>query len=313
MDTRSLLYFCEATKDLNFTRTANRMFISQQDLSNHIARLEKEFNCRLFERKPRLALTYSGQCLLEFAQKYQTDEDNIRAMLSDIKEKAEGSLGIGCSLFRTSIAMPSLAQRYHEMFPNVHLQFFSRHSDELMNLLLSGRLDFTISIDRFNHPLIETDILFRDSLYMMVSRKLLFEYYGENYADLLPGEGECAELAAFSALPFLNILSVRLIDDIFRCSGITPNYLISVSHPPFARTSLFEGIAASIVTKTIYLHLRGTLSEDMLFIPLVMPPSMDLHPVCFIRNTKKHYSKLTRAFHDLAVNYFSELSDNTKC
>lgn len=309
MDTRSLLYFCEATKDLNFTRTASRLFISQQDLSNHIARLEKEFSCRLFERKPRLALTYSGQCLLEFAQQYRLDEDNVRALLSDIKEKAEGSLSIGCSLFRTSIAMPALAQKYHEMYPHVRLQFYSRHSDELMNLLLSGRLDFTISIDRFHHPLIESEVLFEDSLYLMVSRQLLRQYYGEDYAKLLPAPNELARLASFSDLPFLNILSVRLIDDIFRCSGITPNYLISVSHPPLSRAALFEGIAASIVTKTIYLHLKGTLPEDILFIPLLAPPTMDLHPISFIRNTKKHASKLSRAFHALAISYFNEMSE----
>ena len=40
MDTVSLIYFSEAAKDLNFTKTAQRLFISQQTLSNHIARLE---------------------------------------------------------------------------------------------------------------------------------------------------------------------------------------------------------------------------------------------------------------------------------
>ena len=60
MDVNSLIYFIEASKDLNFTQTAKRLFISQQNLSNHIARLEEYYSVKLFERKPRLALTYAG-------------------------------------------------------------------------------------------------------------------------------------------------------------------------------------------------------------------------------------------------------------
>ena len=52
MDLISLYYFSELAKDLHMTRTANRLFISQQTLSNHIKRLEESLNCGLFERKP---------------------------------------------------------------------------------------------------------------------------------------------------------------------------------------------------------------------------------------------------------------------
>jgi len=42
VDTISLYYFTEAAKDLNFTQTASRLFLSQQNLSSHIARLESK-------------------------------------------------------------------------------------------------------------------------------------------------------------------------------------------------------------------------------------------------------------------------------
>lgn len=38
VDTISLYYFTEAANDLNFTQTASRLFLSQQNLSSHIAR-----------------------------------------------------------------------------------------------------------------------------------------------------------------------------------------------------------------------------------------------------------------------------------
>ena len=38
----NLEYFLVAAEELNFTRAAKRLYISQQSLSNHISNLEKE-------------------------------------------------------------------------------------------------------------------------------------------------------------------------------------------------------------------------------------------------------------------------------
>ena len=60
MDLTSLYYFQELSKDLNMTRTAQRLYISQQTLSNHIQRLEQYYGVQLLYRKPALALTCAG-------------------------------------------------------------------------------------------------------------------------------------------------------------------------------------------------------------------------------------------------------------
>ena len=67
MDLISLYYFSELAKDLHMTRTANRLFISQQTLSNHIQRLEDYYGTKLFYRKPSLSLTTAGEFVLSFA------------------------------------------------------------------------------------------------------------------------------------------------------------------------------------------------------------------------------------------------------
>ena len=118
MDTNSLYYFAEAAKDMNFTKTAKRLFISQQNLSNHIMRLEAYYDTKLFERKPHLSLTYSGEVLLTYATNFKIDEDNLKNVLTDIKEKERGVLKIGCSPMRTSIVMPQLAVRFAQLLLN---------------------------------------------------------------------------------------------------------------------------------------------------------------------------------------------------
>ena len=59
----NLEYFLVAAEELNFTRAAKKLFISQQSLSNHISNLEKEFDVVLFNRTSPLTLTYAGHSL----------------------------------------------------------------------------------------------------------------------------------------------------------------------------------------------------------------------------------------------------------
>ena len=68
MELVSLYYFTELAKDLHMTRTAERLYVSQQTLSNHIARLESYYGTPLLYRKPALALTPAGEYVLSSAK-----------------------------------------------------------------------------------------------------------------------------------------------------------------------------------------------------------------------------------------------------
>ena len=56
-----LKYFLLVAEELNITRAAERLYISQQSLSNHISNMEKELDVKLFTRSPKLSLTYAGE------------------------------------------------------------------------------------------------------------------------------------------------------------------------------------------------------------------------------------------------------------
>ena len=69
MNLLSLYYFVELAKELHVTNTAQKLYISQQNLSQHIQRLEQYYGVPLFHRKPKLALTYAGEQLYAVAVK----------------------------------------------------------------------------------------------------------------------------------------------------------------------------------------------------------------------------------------------------
>ena len=69
MNLLTLYYFVELARELHVTNTAQKLYISQQNLSQHIQRLEQYYGVSLFHRKPKLALTYEGEQLYAVAVK----------------------------------------------------------------------------------------------------------------------------------------------------------------------------------------------------------------------------------------------------
>ena len=56
--------FLKTAETLNMHKTAEQLYLSQQAVSAHITRLEKEYNTLLFSRKPHLQLTPAGEAIV---------------------------------------------------------------------------------------------------------------------------------------------------------------------------------------------------------------------------------------------------------
>ena len=61
MNFSNLQYFVTLAEELNYTKAANRLYISQQALSVHISKLETYYNVTLFVRSNPLELTAAGK------------------------------------------------------------------------------------------------------------------------------------------------------------------------------------------------------------------------------------------------------------
>lgn len=61
-------YFVVAAEEMNFTRAAVKLYISQQSLSNYIAKLEAAVGMELFNRQNTLTLTAAGESLYHNAK-----------------------------------------------------------------------------------------------------------------------------------------------------------------------------------------------------------------------------------------------------
>ena len=126
-----LKYFLLVAEELNITRAAERLFISQQSLSNHISNMEKELDVKLFTRSPKLSLTYAGDLLVETATQILDLHSQFLAKVGDINRHYMGVLRVGISHTCGLALLPEILPQFQTEFPMVEFSLFEGNSTHL--------------------------------------------------------------------------------------------------------------------------------------------------------------------------------------
>ena len=179
MNLLSLYYFVELAKELHVTNTAQKLYISQQNLSQHIQRLEQYYGVPLFHRKPKLALTYAGEQLYAVAVRILAEEHEFQNRLADISEKSISNLKLGIPAYRGQICLPEILPRFYEKWPNIKIELCNESSSKMEERLYDGELDIFIGIMYQDNPKLESYPLLTDHIYLVCSDELLQKYYPE--------------------------------------------------------------------------------------------------------------------------------------
>ena len=156
MNLLSLYYFVELAKELHVTNTAQKLYISQQNLSQHIQRLEQYYGVPLFHRKPKLALTYAGEQLYAVAVKILAEEHEFQNRLADISEKSIGNLKLGIPSYRGQICLPEILPRFYAKWPNIKIELCNESSNTMEERLYNGELDIFIGVMYQDNPKLES-------------------------------------------------------------------------------------------------------------------------------------------------------------
>lgn len=92
-------YFAAAAEELNFTKAARKLFMTQQALSKQIDKMEKEYNTRLFNRETPMSLTPAGECMYRHVCRILDNERQMRAELDAVLGQESRNLVVGVSYF----------------------------------------------------------------------------------------------------------------------------------------------------------------------------------------------------------------------
>ena len=144
MDLRTLRYFVTTAEELNITRAAERLNMSQPPLSNQIKALENELGTPLFIRgKRHLKLTEAGSLLyrravqiLELAEQTQQEVQSLNGL--------NGTINVSVVDGRAPFLLARWIAGFRAEFPEVKFRLWNGSGDEVLERLNRGLAEIAV-------------------------------------------------------------------------------------------------------------------------------------------------------------------------
>ncbi len=234
MNFQHLRYFLMVAEELNITRAAERLYISQQSLSSHISNLEKELDTKLFTRSPKLALTYAGEQLAETAVQILDLQNQYLVKVGDINRHYIGTLRLGISHTCGLALLPDVLPVFRAEFPLVEFSLFEGNSTQLEDELSHRRVDLIICFQPVTLEGVETMELTDQRLMMVVPRAFTDELFGEQADEMRRRFARGTDAAVFRGYPFTLIKRGNrtrgIVDQLFVRSGFKPKLVLETEN-----------------------------------------------------------------------------------
>lgn len=223
-------YFITLAEELSFTKAAEKLNITQQTLSAHIANVEKELGCKLFERSVPLRLTYAGEVFLSYVRRFQTEHRSMEQEFLDITGDERGNLRVGISSTRGHIVMPDAIAEFQKLHSGITIDLREGENLELIELLKNDELDMIVAHVPGEQPGLVVEKLYREEVVLLASIELLRKHYGLEAAHVADMVERTGDLAPLANLPFMLVGKRDVPGDIarqvFERSNIRPKVCV---------------------------------------------------------------------------------------
>lgn len=147
MELRTLRYFLAAAREESITRAAERLHLTQPNLSRQLRELEEELGTTLFIRGRGITLTEEGQIfrkrgeeMMELLNKARTE---VAASIQDIS----GDIYIGCAETDAMRIVFRMIKDIRDQYPGIHIHLTSGHEVVVAERLERGLLDFGVFME----------------------------------------------------------------------------------------------------------------------------------------------------------------------
>ena len=260
---RRLRYAVAVADELNFTRAAERLGVSQQVLSEQIRRLEDELGLQVFDRTTRqVRVTSHGRQILDEARAVVGAADALRDRARRLASAQAGVVRLGYSRSTAFDTAPRLVSAVTEARPDLRVEVREVPSRQLPQAVRDGDVD--VALSRWAD---DTDQLFAHTLRRLRSGMIL------RAGDALAGRAEVAlgDLAGRSLVMHRREdAPARHHATLAACAeaGVEPE--IVTARLPFDPlfTDVAEGRGVQIASESI----RGALPAGLTWVPLASGP-----------------------------------------
>lgn len=293
MDLRSLNYFAVVAEELNFTRAAERLNMSQPPLSNQIKGLEEELGTTLFIRGGRsLQLTEAGKLLYRRAAQLLDLAERTREEVSAISMGLSGTICLGSVAGRAPFLAAEWIAGFREEYPLVRFEIVNGSSDDVTDQILRGMIEIGVIAAPYNSEHLEGIPVGDEPWCAIMSEK----------NPLANQAGECLRVKELDGQPLIVPHRRSRIDEIrqwFKQAGAEPVIIGEHSNFVDALALAQANVGISIFPQTTPETMPGIVSRQ-----IVDPSRRAQYLLVWKRGAS--LSELSQTFLDFVTDYLEE-------
>ncbi len=241
MDLRKLEIFYAVVQTGSFSAAAEKLYMTQSAVSQHIHDLESSLGTPLFIRGRRgVQPTPAGKTLAEYTQEIMRLVNEAKLALTHVAHLQSGELHIGATPGVGTYLLPRWIQPFRQTYPQLMVSQVTDVTDRILHHLLEGRLDLAIVEGEFEEqPQLGSLVLEEVSQCIVVGRThAWFERKDITLADL---QHEPLVMRQD------NSRTRRWLEDILRQHGMHPTIAAEFDTPEAIKQAVMAGMGFSIL------------------------------------------------------------------
>lgn len=142
MNFRDLEYLIAVHDLRNFSKAAERCFVSQPTLSGQLKKMEQELGVVLMERSTRQVIfTQLGEQIVQKAREINLTVEQIKLLAKQSDDPLVGDFHLGLIPTVGPFLLPLIMPVLTENLPNMNFYLHELQTEQLIGKLLEGRLD----------------------------------------------------------------------------------------------------------------------------------------------------------------------------
>ena len=169
MTLTELKYLVAVADTRNFSRAAERCFVSQPSLSASVRKLEDELGVQVFERGVgEVLVTGAGAPVVEQARRVLEEADRVKVVAKQRRDPLAGPLRLGVIHTVAPYLLPDLVLGLRKRAPEMPLDIEENMTANLDQMLRGGTIDVAILALPYGAPGIETTPLYDEDFRIVV-------------------------------------------------------------------------------------------------------------------------------------------------
>ncbi len=263
-------YVYAVYKEKNFTKAAEKLFISQPSLSAAVKNVEKKLGADIFERTGNgVELTEVGREYIAAAEKIMSIEKDFGNRINDIYNLETGHITVGGTNYLSSYILPEIINRFTALHPKIEVELVETNSTNLCNMIKNEQVDVIIdsfdeSMDEYmGYPLASEKILLCVPEDREINQKLKdFRIYPD---EIFEGRVDLSKVAPVSINMFEqeNFVLLKKGNDmynrsmaVFEKNNIVPKVSFYVDQLNISSALVSSGMGLCFVTDTLFKYSK---------------------------------------------------------